>query len=224
MGSGLPGEDLSGFAPSPFGEKDYREAVELLTESFCSHDPIEIALSITPDEFRTMISLELEAVQRNGLSLVVREPGGRMVAAAIAMDALAPPVDSCGPASPKFAPIAEIARRFHDSYFSTRTVAAGSTVYLFAIGVLPGCLGRGLGRLICRASLRNAREKGYRSAFALTTNTASGRMLLSSGFDVIDRVLYQDYRYDNRAVFASVTDHPSIDLMECRDLGKVPGV
>lgn len=207
---------------SLFTERDCAETIDVLAESFCRNDPIEAALSITPDEFQTMIRLELDAVPREDLSMVMRDDGtGRIVAVAIATDAMADPVDSGAKASAKFAPIAEIARTCHDRYFAARTILPGSHLYIFAIGVLPASSGRGLGRSIVGAMLEHARTKGYRAAFTLATNVVSARIFQGFGFEPIYSIRYQDYRHNGMAVFASIKDSPSIDLMECPDLGAI---
>lgn len=203
---------------SLFAEEDLGETVEMLTASFCRYDPVEVALSVTPDEFRTMISLELAAVPPNDLSLVGRDnETGRIVAAIIVTDATAEPVDSCGPASAKLAPIADIARTFHDRYFAKRRIEPGSHAYIFALGIHPDMVSKGLGWRITGEALRLAARRGYRAAFAMTTNRASARILQRYAFTAIESIAYQDYRYEGRAVFASIPD-PSIDLMECADL------
>jgi GNAT superfamily N-acetyltransferase len=202
-----------------YGEADYAETVDLLTESFCAADPVEAALSITHDEFRAMIRLELDAVPPNDLSVVMRDPAtARLIAVTIVTDGAAEPVDSCAPVSPKFAPISEIARSCHDRYFATRTVEPGSHAYVFAAAVHPERLGQGLGVRIVHAALENARARGYRAAFSMTTNRASARIVEGLGFKAIDSVSYQDYRYEGRAVFASITGHPGIVLWEHPDL------
>lgn len=207
---------------SLFSERDCDEAIEVLTESFCRNDPIEAALAITPDEFRAMIRLELAAVPREDLSMVLREgETDRIVAVAIATDAMAEPVDSGAQASAKFAPIAEISRTCHDRYFATRTISPGSHLYFFAFGVLPESSGRGLGRSLVGAMLEHARTKGYRAAFTLATNVISARIFKGFGFESIDSIRYQDYRHQGKAVFASIKDSPSLDLMECPDLSAI---
>lgn len=203
---------------SLFGGGDRLETVEMMTASFCRFDPVEVALSVTPEEFRTMIALELAAVPPDDLSLVGRdEKTGRIIAAAIVTDATAEPVDSCGPASVKLAPIADIARTYHDRYFATRRIEPGSHAYIFAIGIHPDRVGGGLGWRIAVEAVRRAVLRGYRAAFSMTTNRASARILQRLGFQVVESVRYQDYRYEGRAVFASISD-PSIDLWECADL------
>lgn len=206
-------------------DTDYRETVDLLTETFCQGDPIETALHITPGEFRVMLELELEPIWRNGLSMLARDvPSGRLLGALVAMDALAESVDSRGKITPKFEPIGEIARDFHDFYVSTRNPQPGSCLYLFVIGVHSDAAGQGLGQKLIGEALRNARKKGYRSAFALTTNLASMNAFRKHQFSAIKTIDYQSYLYRGCPVFASITEHPGLSLMErpCLDDGSQP--
>lgn len=210
---------------SILAEKDYQETVDLLTETFCQRDPIESALQITPEEFRVMLELELEPIWRNGLSMLARHvPSGRLLGALVAMDALAESVDSRGKITPKFEPIGEIARDFHDFYINTRNPQPGSCLYLFVIGVHSDAAGQGLGQKLIGEALRHARKKGYRSAFVLATNLVSMNALKKHRFSAIKTVDYQTYRYQGRPVFASITQHPGLALMErsCLDDASQP--
>lgn len=204
---------------SSLGENDYRETVDLLTETFCRNDPVEIAMKITPDEFRVMIEPELDAVLNNGLSIAARNPKtGRLIGTILASDALADTVDSRGKVSKKFEPISEIARDFHHFYLSTRSVQSGTCLYLFVIGIHPDFSGHGFGKKLTGEVLNCARRKGYRSAFSLTTNLASTRILKHFKFEPIKTQDYQSYRFQGVPVFSSITDHPGINLMELADL------
>ena len=210
---------LADTACSILAEKDYQETVDLLTETFCQRDPIELALQITPDEFRVMLELELEPIWRNQLSMLARDvPSGRLLGALVAMDALAESVDSRGKITPKFEPIGEIARDFHDFYIDTRNPQPGSCLYLFVMGVHSDAAGQGLGQMLIGEVLRNAWKKGYRSAFALTTNLASMNAFKKYRFSTIRTVDYQTYRYRGCPVFASITQHPGLALMERQSL------
>ena len=202
-------------ACSFLSEADRYEAIDLLTEAFCLNDPIEIALRITPDEFRKMIEPELDAVLHNNLSLVAREVGsGRMVGVLLAADALSESVDSCSAASRKFDPISEIARNLSNFYLNNRDVLPGACLYLFVVGVHPEATGNGFGKMLIGRVLQNARQRGFQSAYALATNLGSMCILERHGFHGIKEVDYQTYRYQGRAVFASITEHPGIVLME----------
>ncbi len=208
---------------SILGAPDFDETAELLTEEFCRHDPVEIALHITPAEFRVMLELELVPLVRNGLCVVARETAsGRLVGAMLAMDALAEPVDGQGRVSEKFAPISDIARHFHDGYLRNRDIQPGSCLYLFMIGVRSGMTGNGLGKTLFREVLQNAKNRGYRSSFAITTNLASTRALESHGFRILEMLDYPTYRYQGRPVFASISAHPGIALMELESLTDTP--
>lgn len=206
---------LAEISCSILDDRDYRAAVDLLTDAFCQGDPVESALQITPDEFRLMAELELAPLLRNGLSLVARHAGsGRMVGAVIAMDALAESVDSRGKISQKFAPIGAIARDFHDFYLDRRNIRPGSCLYVFMLGVQSDVAGQGIGKKLIGEALRNAREKGYTSAVAMVTNLASASAFASHRFKTIRMLSYRTYRYMNRCVFSSITEHPGIALME----------
>lgn len=186
-----------------------------MTEAFCQHDPVESALKITPDEFRVLVELELQAVLGNDLSLAGRDAhSGRMVGALVAMDALTGSADCRGRISQKFEPISEIARNLHDFYIENRKIVPGSCLYVFMIGVRSDIAGHGIGKMLIREGLKNARTKGYRSAFVMTTNLASANVFESHRFRTLKTVSYQTFRYKDRLEFASITQHPGIALME----------
>lgn len=204
---------------STLGARDYRAAVELLTDAFCRDDPVETALEIAPDEFRVMVELELAPLLQNGLSLVARRADSDgLVGAVIAADALAEAVDGRGRISRKFEPIGAIARAFHDAYLSRRHVEPGSSLYIFMVGVRPDCSGQGIAKRLIAAALANAAARGYACAFAMTTNRASTQAFASQGFTVVDTLSYRSYRYQDRPVFAAITAHPGIALLERADL------
>lgn len=213
---------LSSISCSVLGKEDYAAAVELLTDAFCRNDPVESALKITPDEFRLMVELDLASVWRAGLSFVAQRPNSReLVGVIVAMDALSES-DSSGRISDKFAPISEVARDFHHLYLTTRHVRPGSSLYIFMLGVTPHATGQGIGKLLIGEALRNARSRGYESAFTIATNLASMQALKRQGFESLSMICYQSYRYLGRPVFESITQHPGIVLMERCRLDSLP--
>lgn len=208
-----------GISCSIFGRSDYNEVVDLLTESFCKNDPIETALQITPNEFRTMVEFELQAVVDNRLGVIARQAEtGRLAGVVIAADARAEQVKSGDKISPKFDPINEIARSFNDFYMSTRNILPGSCLYLFMVGVHPEMTGNGIAKKLFRETLGNAESKGYKSAFSMTTNLISTNALKNIGFLSIKTLHYQSYYFQGRPVFSSITDNPGVDLLELNDL------
>lgn len=206
---------ISDISLSLFAEKDRSETINLLTEAFCVNDPIESALQITPAEFKVMVELELEPILKDELSLVAYQiDTGRLCGAIIAVDALSEPIESGVVASEKFEPISEIARNLHEFYITTRSVQEKSCLYIFMVGVLPELAGKGVGKMLIGETLRNAKDKGYQSAFTMTTNLASTAAFATHRFKAIKTIDYQTYMYRNQLVFSSINLHPGIVLME----------
>jgi len=204
---------------SLLAKTDFCETVDMLTETFCRNDPIEVAMQVTHDEFRAMIKPELEAVIDNGLSVVARDrDSGRLVGALLAADILAETVDSRGKVSQKFDPISEIARDFHHFYLNTHALQVGHCLYLFVLGIHTDFFGLGFGKMLTREALTNARSKGYQSALSLTTNSVSTHLLKNFMFEPIKTQEYQTYKFRGQAVFSSITDHPGVNLMELDSL------
>jgi GNAT superfamily N-acetyltransferase len=202
---------------SRLAEPDRDEVIALLATAFCQDDPVEAALGITPAEFRVLLEFDLEPLIREGACLVVRVDG-RLRGAILVQDALDEGVDVRGRISPKFEPISALAGALHEQYLQLRRPEPGCCLYVYMIGVDPGWAGQGIGKRLLAEALRQARSRGCRSAFALATNRGSMAIFQACRFELLRMTEYRDFRFREQAVFASITDHPGIALMECPGL------
>jgi len=194
---------------------DIRVTVDLLADAFCERDPIEAALGITTDDFRSMAQHEVSHALTDGLSVVaVAADTGNILGTMIAGDACTTSPAGDYAAQHKFRPVAALINSLTSAYLSKQAFSHGDSIYLFMLAVGPSNEGRGLGRALLVESLAQAQAKGYRSAFAAVTNLASHHVLARQGFADLASTRYEDFDYEGEAVFASIRRHPCVTLVE----------
>ncbi len=91
----------------------------------------------------------------------------------------------------------------------------GEYLHIAALGVMPGCEGKGLATSLLQAALQEARRRGFRHAFAECTSAASRACHEKCGFSTINHVSGDDFTHADTRPFAG--RRLDIHLME-RDL------
>ncbi len=194
---------------------DVSETVELLADAFCERDPIEAALGITPSDFRSMAQHEVAHLLADGLSLVaVSTTTGEIVGTMVASDACtsSPPADYA--AQHKFRPVAALMHSLTNPYLTRRAFSRGESIYLYMLAVGCHSEGHGVGRNLVTEALKQAKTRGYRTAFAAVTNRTSHRVLARQGFDDLAGTDYRDFQFEGQPVFADIPTHHRVTLIE----------
>jgi ribosomal protein S18 acetylase RimI-like enzyme len=82
------------------------------------------------------------------------------------------------------------------------------------LAVDPRFTGQGVAQRLVETSLQMAQSRGYRCAVTEATGLISQRVFRKLGFEERFRVSYAEYKYEGRAVFASIVAHGGTALME----------
>jgi hypothetical protein len=93
----------------------------------------------------------------------------------------------------------------------------GQAMDLWMVGVTPGSRDarKGIASTLFRESVEHARQRGFQRCVVECTGHFSQRGALKCGFQERARVIYKDYRFEGRPVFASIPEpHVKFALYE----------
>jgi len=189
--------------------------VRLLAAVFSESEPPAVAMGLTFADMKQFLQLVVPSVIRDGLTVISRsEVTGELVGALLTDDFASPPDLEMSQVSPKLAPILSMLETLDEQFRDGKTLAPGKYLHLFMLGVDARLAGQGIGQGLVKACLDNALRKGYQAAVTEATGKVSQHIFRKNGF--IDRfsVSYRDFRYENKAVFASIMEHEKAILMD----------
>jgi len=194
---------------------DVDEMVELLAEVFTRSDPPAVAVGLTPGEFGALVRLLGPSAGREALTIVARlAESGELVGALLTEDGASGLPDGMERLSSKFDPIFDILGQLGVEYRGGSEVRAGEVLHLFLLGVSPRAAGRGVAQELVRVCLENGARLGYQLAVTEATNKVSQHIFRKGGFAERVERSYGAYRFEGRAVFASVADQGGPILMD----------
>lgn len=194
---------------------DADEMAKVLGEVFSRRDPPAVAAGLTASEFEAFVRLFCPTAEADGLTIVARLAStGELVGALLTEDSASALPDGMDRLSAKFDPIFDILGQLDAEYRGNRAVRPGDSLHLFLLGVADRVAGRGVAQQLVAACLEHGARRGYRLAVTEATNKVSQRIFRKQGF--VERVQrsYQAYRFDGRAVFASIAEHGGPMLMD----------
>jgi ribosomal protein S18 acetylase RimI-like enzyme len=198
-----------------FQSSDTAAVVHLLAGVFSAAEPPAVAMGLTAMDFERFVGLLCPKAAAEGLTIVARDLGSGQIAGVLLTDDFAvPPVLASGEVSDKFLPIFAMLDNLDDQYRQSRSIVAGQYLHLFMLAVDEHFAGRGIAQQLVTACLLNGRQKGYTHAVTEATGVVSQHLFRKLGFADRFRVSYQDYRYEGRALFASIRDHEAAILMD----------
>lgn len=189
----------------------------LLAEVFTRHDPPAWAVGLTPAEFERFVQALLPQVTEEGLTVVARRCGtGELVGALIANDPARETAAGMETLSEKFAPIASILGELVTRYRSIKQPKPGQLLHLYLLGVAASAGGRGVAQQLVAACLDNGAHKGFKMAAGEATNPTSQHIFRKHGFEERGQILYRDYLFNGRHIFAGIAEFGGPILMEKR--------
>lgn len=206
----MPTVEYAVAAPS-----DSTEVVDLLANVFSESDPPTVAIGLSYGEMKQFLDEVVPALIPAGLTIIARCGETTRLAGVMLSDdfALLPDLDA-GQISPKLQPILSMLETLDEQFRREQTIAPGQFLHLFMLGVDRQFAGRGLAQGLVKACLESALQKGYRTALTEATGQVSQHIFRKSGFTDRFRASYQDFRYQNQPVFASIREHQAAILME----------
>ncbi|NQZ10988.1 MAG: hypothetical protein HRT35_27865 [Algicola sp.] len=193
---------------------DFDPVLDLLADMFAAHAPMELALGITADQFRTMAEFEMAPLIKEGLSVVAHDPDdGTLVAVIIAQDAATPEPEGPSPTTSKYRPIGQLINPLHHACLERFSRYNGKLHYMFVVGIRTEYQGRGLLKTLTNETLKVAAKRGFEQSFAIATTQGAHHSLQRLGFEMTAQTQYQDFVYQGQRPFLSIADHGGATVM-----------
>jgi ribosomal protein S18 acetylase RimI-like enzyme len=194
---------------------DTDDAAHLLAVAFSTADPPAIAVGLTEAEIEQFATPLCAKAVTDGLTVVARSlPSNQFAGVLLTDDFAMPPTFSTTSFSHKFLPILTMLDGLDEEYRKSHSVPAGQYLHLFMLAVDGHFSGRGIAQQLVTACLSNGNAKGYTHAITEATGVVSQHVFRKLGFTDRLRASYRDYRYQGRAVFASIGNHEAAILMD----------
>jgi ribosomal protein S18 acetylase RimI-like enzyme len=198
-----------------FRSSDTAAVVDLLGRVFSADEPPAVAMGLTQADVERFVGLLCPRAATAGLTVVARAPDTRRVVGVVLTDDFGvPPELDIDAVSDRFLPILTMLEGLDEKYRRDRSILSGQYLHLFMLAVEPHFAGRGIAQQLVAACLVNGQRKGYSHAITEATGVVSQHVFRKLGFTERMRTSYQDYRYDGRAVFASIREHEATILMD----------
>lgn len=191
---------------------------QLLGAAFSQHEAPARAVGQTQADIANMVRVLGPKAVAEQLTLVALNPAGEMLGVVLTDDFACPPEQDLNTVCPSFAPIGALLDALDNDYRAGKQIGPGQIAHLFMIGVAHQVNGHGLAQTLVRATMANARARGYGSALAEATGAASQHLLGKLGFLPIRQIDYHRFVFAGQTPFASITEVPAVVLMECANL------
>jgi len=194
---------------------DANDVISLLATVFSESEPPAVAMGLTSREMEHFLSLFAPRETAGELTVIARCPDTGKLAGALLTDDLGKPAPlDLSIISPKLLPILSMLEALDGQFRRANTILPGQYLHLFMLGVDRGFTGRGIAQEMVAACLANGVRKGYRGAMTEATGEISQRVFRKQGFAERYSVAYRDFKYEGKAVFASIEKHERAILME----------
>jgi ribosomal protein S18 acetylase RimI-like enzyme len=205
-----------GFRYAIANEKFGDAIIDLLSECF-SHEPMGAALGLSAHDLAPLIARFISECTNNGLSVIATPAdNSEMVAGAfICRDFKSPLPEGVPGDFPWFSPIAEALMKLDGDYEAKRPeLVLGEALDLWMVGVSP-CTQfarQGIASTLFRLSAEVGRKRNFKRCLTECTGHYSQTAARNSGFKERERLVYRDFRFQGRAVFAEI-EAPHTDLI-----------
>lgn len=197
------------------GPSDREGLVRLLATVFSESEPPAVAMGLSFRDLEQFLQLLAPGAIADGLTVLARSSDtGKLAGVLLTDDFASPPALDLNQISKKFLPIFSMLETLDEQFRKGRTISAGDYLHLFMLAVDEQFAGRKIGQGLVEACLENGLRKGYRKALTEATGRVSQHVFRKLGF--VDRfsVSYQDFRYEDQVVFASIQGHENAILMD----------
>lgn len=211
--------EIQGIRYHVYQAADLDEVAAVQSTAFTSGaEPVIGALHATFEQFTEFIKLLGPAIERDGLSLVARDlASGTVAGSSIHLDmATENPraVKELAWFAPGLALLDDMDRLYFEKYCGGRHSLPGEMFHFCWGAVSPRFEGRRINQTMVEMSIELAIAKKYRTAVVEASGLASQHIFRKRGFSDRVEVAYQSYLYEGRRPFASVSEVPSIVLLD----------
>ena len=185
-----------------------REASEVIGMAFAEDEPLAVARQIRSEDLAKSVAARGRFFAEECVSVIARFGETKELAGVVlAHDFTTYSYETTGP-------IGSLLTSLDDRYRGLRKISAGDFLHINMLAVSRKYRGRQIARSLVELCIEVARGRGFAFAVTEATNLASQRVMRENGF--VDRyeILYDSFYYENKKPFESITEHPSIILME----------
>jgi predicted N-acetyltransferase YhbS len=193
---------------------DIDAMIHLIATAFSTAEPMGVAARVSTNDLSGFLQMLAGRTIGDGLTVVARSSTGQLVGGLLTDDFAIPPPLEIERLSPSFLPILEILESLDAQYRSRRTIRSGEYLHLFMLAVDPQFGGRGIAQGLVAHCIENGKRMGYRWAVTEATGLVSQQVFRRIGFEERARIPYCDFRYGGATVFASITEHDGVALMD----------
>jgi GNAT superfamily N-acetyltransferase len=209
-----PLSEIAGVQYGLADPSDVDEMAALLSTAFSQGDPIALALGVTPVELEELMRLYCPKAVAARLSVVARSAEtGEMIGALLTEDAGWASPSGIESVSRKFDPVLALLDQLYADDPQGTSPPQGTCLHLLWLGVARPFARRGVGQQLVASCLENGGRRGYRSAAVEASSCVSQHILRKQGFGERARGSYRDFRFQDKAAFASIEGHGGLLLM-----------
>ncbi len=200
--------------------EEHAGAINRLLGASFFHEPMGQALGLTEKDWYDFSAFFMRECTTNGLSVIAvhEDSPDELAGVFINRDFKAPLPPGFPEALPRFNPIVDALVSIDTEYEAGRPgLEPGQVMDLWMVGVTPGgrYAKKGIASTLFQVSVELARQRGFQRCVVECTGHFSQRGALKSGFQEMARVIYKDYRFEGRPVFASIPEpHVKFALYE----------
>lgn len=200
----------------------YTQVVNVITQSFCTDEPMTKYLGITPREFFPFAELVVKKAIKDRLSTIVLD--GDKVSACSIIEDTADPLDIIIDIDPRFKIIFSFLEYLGGDFFSEKNIEKGHLAHLFFTAVDKNYHGKGLSRKVNFESIQLAKEKGFDfmcCEFTHHYNEKGTIKNLKNSKLLIKSCSYKDFIFEGKKPFENLDGHASAYIWELREDAKL---
>ncbi|MGB3589339.1 MAG: GNAT family N-acetyltransferase [Tunicatimonas sp.] len=189
----------------PLEPKHVVAATHCISTTFTKGEPMSEALAISEEEFSYFAQLFIQKAAIDQLSVVAVTDTDEVVGALICEDYASPPPTGLEHVSEKFGPIAGLLETLGERFAQLHNVIPGSHLHMFMCGIYPQYARQQFAQRLISFAEDIARERGYKATVCEATGAVSQHMVKNSlGYTYVDEIIYQDFQYEEQAVFSTI--------------------
>lgn len=193
----------------------YDQAVNIITHSFCEHEPMTKYLGITHSEFLPFAKVIVQKAIKDGLSIVALDEN--KLSACTIVDDYADPINISHEFDPKFKIIFSLLEHLSNDFFNNKEIEKGHLAHLFITAVAKNYHGKGLSSQINLQSTRLAEQKGFDfmcCEFTHPYNEKGTIKNLKNNKLLIKSYDYKDFIFEGKKPFENLTGSVSSYIWE----------
>ncbi len=196
-------------------QHDVEEALSCSVSAFVNWEPTTKAVGATPEDFHYMMKIVCQACVDEGLSVIAKDKNtGKIIGNTISKDFLTFPQEGMDNISPALLSGFSIFKKLENDYKAQHPVKRGELCHLLSLGVLEPFRLANIGTQLVLEAHQLAQKHQFKGVIAQVSNPISQHILLNKfGYEKLDAIEYQDFEYQGRKIFSSITETESCQLV-----------